>query len=50
MLNINWGFFTSRKKTKIIRKSTRGKSSWGVTAIQVEINRWVHAFDRKFAR
>ncbi|KAG5571499.1 hypothetical protein H5410_061265 [Solanum commersonii] len=27
-----------------------GKCSWGVTAIQVEINRWVHAFNRKFSR
>jgi len=38
------------KTTKIKRKSSMGRSSWGVTAIYIDINRWVHAFDRKFAR
>ena len=38
------------KTSKIIRKSSIGKNSWGVTAIQVEISSWVHAFERKFVR
>lgn len=38
------------KTTKITGKSSMGKSSWGGTAIQVEINSWVYAFDKKFVR
>ena len=38
------------KTAKVNRNLSMGESSWGVTAIQVEINHWVHAFDREFAR
>ena len=44
------GGLTQVVKTLEMQKKKYGRNSWGVTVIQIDINRWVHAFDRKFAR
>ena len=46
-----WGFITRKVKVVETReKSSMGRSSWGVTIIQVEIISWVHDSDMKFPR
>ena len=43
-------FVTSKKKSKNKGESSIGRRSWDVIAIYVDVNHWVHDFDRKFER
>ena len=38
------------ENTKNKGESSMGRSSWGVIAIYVDVNHWLHAFDKKLAR
>ena len=47
---ISKGFVTSNKNSKNKLESSIRRSPWGMNEIYAEVNHWVHAFDRKFAR
>ena len=39
-----------KNSKKIKGKSSTGESSWGVTAIYVDVNKWEYAFNSKICK
>lgn len=48
--NIKKGFMSQVVKYLNKEKTIMGDSSWGVTAIYVDSNYWIRAFDRKICK